>query len=325
MYLVAFCFKHVCKPCRLCHESNLTVETVGWKSWSRCSKIVTHNLKFDCAMFSELGLLSSLLDLPSHWGWHGCTLPRGIRFMGSEPMTVSASVVENGRCSRKMGHCMHPIHSQQEAFPRIDFAGFQKQPGRTSRVYPKGAGNWDTSGGTTFDWNTSDFAYWNRSSISCIPWFCEFGWVSSKCPHETIFDRNVLEHFGTPNPVKEWNDSPMFCIWTPGISSRRIHHSGPRVWENIYRFSPATPLARMTYDSPIGMHCLEHAVVAHRHLPGEIPISRPRCSGRKCGDAKAGGHWENARNTAGVLSLMFVETSSWHPTFSSSYTCYIFI
>ena len=64
------------------------LKSIGWKSWSIYSKIVTLNLKFDRPMFSELGLLSSVPDLPSHWGWYGCTLPRGIRFMGSEPMTV---------------------------------------------------------------------------------------------------------------------------------------------------------------------------------------------------------------------------------------------
>ena len=102
------------------------------------------------------------------------------------------------------------------------------------------------------------------SQDSCIPWFCEFGWVSSMCPHETILDWNALEHFSTPNTVKGCNGSPMFCTWIPGISCRCIHHSGPRVWESIDLAMPLhlhSWLMTLQLD-PIGMHCLAHAVVA---------------------------------------------------------------
>lgn len=71
---------------------------------------------------------------------------------------------------------------------------------------------------------------------------------------------NILEH---PTQSKSGMTVRCFVFDSWHKLQTYPYHWGPRVWENIYRFSRATPLARMAYDAPIGMHCLEHAVVEH--------------------------------------------------------------
>ena len=113
-----------------------------------------------------------------------------------------------------------------------------------------------------------------------------------------------------PSQRVEWQSDLLYL--TPGISCRRIHiiedQGSGRTYTDL-----AVPLHLHTWLMPLQLECTcrcgtqlysmfyqslvdSRGAPAHRHLPGEIPISRSRRSGRQCGDAKAGGHWENAMN-----------------------------
>ena len=164
---------------------------------------------------------------------------------------------------------MHPIHWKRgKRFQISTLQASRSNLAEQAEFIRKATGNSETSGETTFDRKHFRLCLLDSKKPIQVTILASHDFVSLVESQTSVHMKqyligmswNILEH---PTQSKSGMTVRCFVFDSWHKLQTYPYHSGPRVWENIYRFSRATPLARMAYDAPIGMHCLEHAVVEH--------------------------------------------------------------